>query len=245
MNNIPWLLVVILILGAVATTFEVLIYIRKSKKVLFLENEFRATYLNIETSLTNSYLSRIEIREVMLDLSELLYEAQNEKRPITDVIGSNVNDFTKAILQSHGHKKKLLYILITGAQTTIFTLFVVQFATFSMRNTRPLFETTIGLPLIPYIIVLSFIILPLIKYLVSNKKRVVSAIASSLLIISFVLLTEFLISQKENSLLIQKYVDTEILLINSQFTASAVILALISLYLLKKHLQRSAIKNIK
>ena len=69
MNNIPWLLVVILILGLIAAAFEVMIYIRKSKKVLFLLNDFKTTYLNIETSLTNSYLSRTEVREVMLDLS--------------------------------------------------------------------------------------------------------------------------------------------------------------------------------
>ena len=55
--------------------------------------------------LENSTLSVFERREVILDISDLLFQAQENDRPISSVIKNNdIDDFVKKIRLSYGYR---------------------------------------------------------------------------------------------------------------------------------------------
>ena len=128
-------------------------------------------------ALENSTLSIFERREINLDISELLLQAQEKKRPVNSVIENNIEDFIERIKLSYGYRNGILFNILSGIQNLLFVLTIVQATIYLIRNTDPFFKTTMGLMILPYMFLLSFLLLPLLKYLISRQKIIWFVIA--------------------------------------------------------------------
>jgi hypothetical protein len=138
----------------------------------FLRNDYYEVYERIVAALENSTLSIFERREILLDISELLLQAQGKKRPVNSVIENNIEDFIGRIKLSYGYRNGIVFNILSGIQNFIFVLIIVQAAIYLIRQTDPFFEVTIGLMMLPYMFLLSLLLLTLLKYLISRQKIV-------------------------------------------------------------------------
>ena len=94
-----------------------------------------------------------------MDISDLLFQAQENDRPISSVIENNdIDDFVKKIRLSYGYRNTVVFNILSGIQNMLYVLVIVQLAIFLIRNTDTFFQTTMGLMMLPYLFFLSFIL---------------------------------------------------------------------------------------
>ena len=174
-TSTPFIFAFLILFAVVASGFTVIFLIARRKKASYLKDDYFEVYESITAALENSTLSIFEKREVSLDISDLLFQAQENKRPVNSVIENNdIESFVKNIKSSYGYRNTILFNLLSGIQYFIFVLSITQLAVFLVRDTEPFFETTLGLSILPEMFLLSFIVLPLLRYFLSHQKILLS-----------------------------------------------------------------------
>ena len=215
----------------------------------FLRNDYYEVYERIVAALENTTLSIFERREILLDISELLLQAQEKKRPVNSVIEDNIEDFIGRIKLSYGYRNGIVFNIISGIQNFIFVLTIVQVAIYLIRQTDPFFETTIGLMILPYMFLLSFLLLPLLKYLISRQKIIWFIIAFIIALVSLVSLflgsNELLRRFGSDIVWVQTYFEKEITFISSWLIVIILILIMLSSWLAKWFMRHQSIKKMK
>ena len=179
-SSIFTILAVIILLAIISSSLVIVLVIRRRKRSSYLRDDYYEAYERIILMLENSTLSVFERREVILDISDLLFQAQENDRPISSVIKNNdIDDFVKKIRLSYGYRNTVVFNILSGIQNMLYVLVIVQLAIFLIRNTDTFFQTTMGLRMLPYLFFLSFILLPLIRYLISRQKIIWFIVAYS------------------------------------------------------------------
>lgn len=243
-DSLPWILITIMILGLLSLGILIALNLRRSKYAALLQDDYYKMYETISAALQDSTLSIFERRDVLMDISDLLLQAQQNNRPIDTVIG-NVDDFIKGIKTSFGYRSNIVFNLLSGIQNTIFVLTVVQIAIYFMRGTNSFFNTTIGLMILPYIILLSFLIMPLMRYLVSRQRKVwfVAALIG-IVVVVYIGVNEILHRFGRDIPWMQTYFEKEIPFISSWSILAVLIIIVALSWFIKWFIRYRSIKNL-
>ena len=132
--------------------------------------EYYEVHEDLGAALQNSSLSLVERKEIQLDILGLLVQAQQDGRPARDVVGSDLSEFVANIESSYGYRGRFGFYLLHGFQYFIFLQCVSQAAVFGIRGITPFMETLIGVPQIPFSILLSFVLIPMMTFAMSKRK---------------------------------------------------------------------------
>jgi DNA-binding ferritin-like protein (Dps family) len=245
-TSTPLILAMVMLLALVAAGSMIIFLIVRRKKASYLKDNYFEVYESIAAVLQNSTLSIFEQKEVLLDISDLLYKAQENKRTVSSVIENNdIPSFVEKIKLSYGYQNTILFNFLSGIQNFIYVIFIIQMAIFLIRDTDSFFKTTLGLSILPEMFLLSFIILPLARYFFSHQK-ILWFIASIFGFLS--------ISFGFNSLLrnfgmdiswTQTYFLKEIPFISSWTIAVVLILILVIIWLLKWLIRYRSLKRVR
>ena len=245
-SSIFTILAVIILLAIISSSLVIVLVIRRRKRSSYLRDDYYEAYERIILMLENSTLSVFERREVILDISDLLFQAQENNRPISSVIKNNdIDDFVKKIRLSYGYRNTAVYNILSGIQNMLFVLVIVQLAIFLIRNTDTFFQTTMGLMMLPYLFFLSFILLPLIRYLISRQKIIWFIVALVGFVSLYIGSNEILHRFGSDIAWVQTYFDKEITIISSWYIAIALILVFAASWLLKWFMRHQSIKKMK
>jgi hypothetical protein len=240
----PWILIAIIVLGLLSLGILIFLNIRRSKYAALLQDDYYKMYESISVALQDSTLSIFERRDVLLDISDLLLQAQHNNRPINTVIG-NVDDFIKGIKTSFGYRSNIVFSLLSGVQNTIFVLAIVQIAIYFMRGTDSFFNTTIGLMILPYMLLLSFLIMPLMRYLVSRQRKVWFAAALiGIPVAVYIGVNEILHRFGMDIPWVQTYFEKEISFISSWGILTVLIVTMALSWFIKWFIRYRSIKNM-
>lgn len=243
-DSFPWILIAIIVLGLLSLGILIVLNVRRSKYAALLQDDYYKMYESISAALQNSTLSIFERRDVLLDISDLLLQAQQDNRPINTVIG-NVDDFIKGINTSFGYRSNIVFSLISGIQNTIYVLTVVQIAIYFMRGTDSFFSTTIGLMIIPYIVFVSFLMKPLMQYLVSKQRKVWFFAAALIGIVAIYIGTNEILHRFGMDIpWVQTYFEREIPFINSWIILAVLIIIIALSWFIKWFIRFRSIKNL-
>jgi len=222
----------------------IILNVRRSKYAALLQDDYYKMYESISAALQNSTLSIFERRDVLMDISDLLLQAQQNNRPINTVIG-NVDDFIKGIKTSFGYRSNIVFNLLSGIQNTIFVLVIVQIAIYFMRGTDSFFNTTIGLMILPYIVLLSFLIMPLMRYLVSRQRKVwLAAALIGVPAVVYISVNEILHRFGMDIPWVQTYFEREIPFINSWIILAVLVIITALSWFIKWFIRFRSIKNL-
>lgn len=243
-DSFPWILIAIIVLGLLSLGILIVLNVRRSKYAALLQDDYYKMYESISAALQNSTLSIFERRDVLLDISDLLLQAQQDNRPINTVIG-NVDDFIKGINTSFGYRSNIVFSLISGIQNTIYVLTVVQIAIYFMRGTDSFFSTTIGLMIIPYIVFVSFLMKPLMQSLVSKQRKVWFFAAALIGIVAIYIGTNEILHRFGMDIpWVQTYFEREIPFINSWIILTVLIIIIALSWFIKWFIRFRSIKNL-
>lgn len=244
-NSLSWILTVIIIFALISAVLMVILIVKRRRYSSFLRNDYYEVYERIVAALENSTLSIFERREILLDISELLLQAQEKKRQVNSVIENNIEDFIERIKLSYGYRNGIVFNILSGIQNLLFVLTIVQVAIYLLRNTDSFFETTMGLMILPYMFLLSFLLLPLLKYLISRQKIIWFIIALIGLVSLFLGSNELLRRFGSDIAWVQTYFEKEITFISSWFIVIIIILVMVSSWCAKWYMRRQSIKKMK
>jgi hypothetical protein len=240
----PWILIAIIVLGLLSLGIVIFLNKRRSKYAALLQDDYYKMYESISAALQDSTLSIFERRDVLMDISDLLLQAQQNNRPINTVIG-NVDDFIKGIKTSFGYRSNIVFNLLSGIQNTIFVLFVVQIAIYFMRGTDSFFNTTIGLMILPYMVFLSFVIMPLMRYLLSRRRKVwLAAVSIGILAAVYIGVNEILHRFGMDIPWVQTYFEKEIPFINSWGILAVLVIIMALSWFIKWFIRYRSIKKL-
>jgi DNA-binding ferritin-like protein (Dps family) len=245
-SSIFTILAVIILLAIISLSLVIVLVIKRRKRSSYLRDDYYEAYERIVLILENSTLSVFERGEVILDISDLLFQAQENDRPISSVIKNNdIDDFVKKIRLSYGYRNTVVFNILSGIQNMLFVLVIVQLAIFLVRNTDTFFQTTMGLMILPYLFFLSFILLPLIRYLISRQKIIWFIVALVGFVLLFIGSNEILHRFGSDIAWVQTYFDKEITIISSWYIAIALIFVFAASWLLKWFMRHQSIKKMK
>jgi hypothetical protein len=243
-DSLPWILITIIILGLLSLGILIVLNVRRSRYAALLQDDYYKMYESISAALQDSTLSIFERRDVLMDISDLLLQAQQNNRPINTVIG-NVDDFIKGIKTSFGYRSNIVFNLLSGIQNTIFVLFVVQIAIYFMRGTDSFFNTTIGLMILPYMVFLSFVIMPLMRYLLSRRRKVwLAAVSIGILAAVYIGVNEILHRFGMDIPWVQTYFEKEIPFINSWGILAVLVIIMALSWFIKWFIRYRSIKKL-
>jgi|GEM_PF-2810902 len=238
-----WILIVIIILGLVSLGILIILNVRRGKYAALLQDDYYKMYERIAAALQNSALSIFERREVLLDIADLLLQAQQKNRPINTVIG-NVDDFVKGIKTSFGYRNNIIFNLLSGIQNVTYGLIAVQVVLYLIRGTDSFFNTTIGLMIIPYVAFVSFLLIPLKRYLISKQKKVWFVAALIGIVAVYIGANELLHKFGMNIPWVQTYFEKEINFIGSWVILTVLVTVVALSWFIKWYIRFRSIKNL-
>lgn len=245
-NSSPLVLALVILFAVIAASAAIIFLLAHRKKSSYLKNNYFEVYEKIAGILGSSDLSIFEQREVLMDISDLLFQAQENSRPISSIIENNdLDSFIKRIKLSYGYRNGIVFNILSGIQNFIFVLVIIQLAIFLIRDSAPFFKTTIGIPILPDMFLLAFIVLPISKYFISRYKILWFIVTIfGFLIVAFglnALLRNFGIG----SSWVQIYFEREIPFISSWSIAVILILVMAISWFLKWLLRYRSIQKMK
>ncbi len=242
-DTFSWILIAIIILGLLFFGILIVLNVRRGKYAALLQDDYYKIYERIAAALQNSTLSLFERRDVLLDIADLLLQAQQNSRPINTVIG-DVDEFVRGVKTSFGYRNNIIFNLLSGIQNVIYVLTVVQIVIYFMRGTDSFFSTTIGLMIIPYIVFVSFLMKPLMQYLVSKQRKVWFAAALIGIVAVYIGVNELLHRFGMDIPWVRTYFEKEILFIGSWVILALLVTVVALSWFIKWLIRFRSIKNL-
>jgi len=242
-DTFSWILIAIIILGLLFFGILIVLNVRRGKYAALLQDDYYKMYERIAAALQNSTLSLFERRDVLLDIADLLLQAQQNSRPINTVIG-DVDEFVKGVKTSFGYRNNIIFNLLSGIQNVIYVLTVVQIVIYFIRGTDSFFSTTIGLMIIPYIVFVSFLMKPLMQYLVYKQRKVWFAAALIGIVAVYIGANELLHRFGMDIPWVRIYFEKEIPFIGSWVILALLITVLALSWFIKWLIRFQSVKNL-
>ena len=210
-------IIIFSVMGLALISLLLFIYnrLRRTKYTSRLEMEYYEIYENLTDALRNSSLSIIERKEIQLDILGLLVQAQKESRPGSDIVGSDLPAFVKNIQASFGYRGRIGFHLLNGIQYFLFMLFVEQVAIYGIRGTDAFTVPLLGVQLILFNILISFILIPMMMFAVSRQKVLRMIVLPIGIVLLYIAATEVMYRFFEDAPWAQFYLDGEVGFITS------------------------------
>jgi len=236
-----WIMIVIVALAVLCGGAGAVMRIRRTKYAALLQEDFYAAYESIMVGVRNSVLSRFEQKEILLDVADLMLQAQENGRAAGEVVGEDTGVFVRKMIEACGYRGKFAFNLLYGLQTFIGVLIIVQAAIFLMRGDAMFFETTVGVMILPYLAVMSFVLIPLLRVFIAKQKMLPVFLLPALLIALFIAVNEVLHAFGENAAWVKVYLDGEVNVISSWWILIILAAVFIACFLIKIWLRRRSL----
>jgi len=165
------LFAVITLLAVAFTALVVWQRVRRDRYTAGLAPEYSAAYEAVSDRLAVSPLSRVQHREVLSDVLELLYHAQETGRPATDIVGDDVGAFVERVQESHGYRGTLGFHLLGGVQCLSWLLPFLQLVNWVAHpEADSYFDATMGIAMVPFIALVAFVVMPLTQTALARNR---------------------------------------------------------------------------
>lgn len=176
-GGMPWVVIGIVAVAVLAFGFVFYIRARRTRYTRKLDQAYYAAYEHVSDIIQGSPLGMAERKEVLYDVLGLLYQAQQDGRPASDVVGTDVEGFVEKVQSSFGYRNRFLYHIMNGIQYSVLYLFFLQFVLFFEEGGRVSFFA--GMPdisMVALMCMVSFLVMPLARYYVRRQNIVLVAI---------------------------------------------------------------------
>lgn len=146
---------------------------RRSRYTRDLEPPYYAEYEHVSDILQSSPLGMAERREVLSDVLDLLWQAQRDGRPASDVTGNDAAGFTERVQSSFGYRNRLLCHILNGIQYGVGYLLLLQAVLyFEEAGRMSFFAAQPAISMVALVCVISFLVTPLIRHYIRRQKLV-------------------------------------------------------------------------
>jgi DNA-binding ferritin-like protein (Dps family)/drug/metabolite transporter superfamily protein YnfA len=236
--------VIICILAIASFAAVIVVRLKRNEYTKEFNKEYYEVYEAVQDGLKNSNLTRFESKEVQNDILSMLYHAQKDGRKAQDVIGEDTQEFIKKVEQSYGYRNSILFAALNGVLYLAFVLSLMQFTVYIMRSDGvPFFETLMSVSILPYMVLLSFIVIPIMRRLIAKQKIGRSFAAAGGLVVIYFAAHEIFYRVNHNIKWIESYLNGEFVFISSYIMLAAVVVicavsAGFKIYLKQRSLKR-------
>ncbi|MCK5129586.1 MAG: DUF1048 domain-containing protein [Clostridiales bacterium] len=239
------LIPLIVIIALIA--FVVVIYNRKKRNEYTkdLNPEYFEVYENIQDAMKNSNLTKIERKEVLSDITSMLYHAQVEGRDVHEVVGNDIECYTQKVKASFGYRNSILFYLLNGALYLIMILGLLQVINFlSHEEVTHFFDAQMGISIIPYMVVLAFLIVPLTRHSMAKQKLGWTFLTPIIFVIVYIAFHEILQYLDLDVYWINQYLNGDVGFITSYGWLALYVGIAVACLMLKWYLRKRSLKNL-
>ena len=162
----------IVLLAVLATAVLIYSRLKRTEYTKELSQEYFEAYESVQDAVGSSNLTISERKEVLSDVAGMLYYAQTENRSAKDVVGDDALAFVEKVKHSFGYRNSAAFFIIDALIYLIMIMCLLQVVNFfAHEQAETFFEATIGISIIPYMVALSFLVVPLMRRSIARKKR--------------------------------------------------------------------------
>lgn len=166
-----FLILSIIVLAIVSLAIVIIVRLKRSKYTKQFNKEYYEVFETVQDAMKNSNLTKMETSEVMNDITSMLFHAQMEGRIVSDVVGDDVDIFVQKVKDSFGNRNSILFSIMNGVLYLVYVLALMQSVIFLVRsNTSSFFNIEMSISIVPYMVILSFFIIPFMRYYISKQK---------------------------------------------------------------------------
>jgi len=162
--------------------------LRKNTK--HLSPEYFEVYEEISDKLNSSTMSTLERKEIMSDILDLLILAGKDNRQVSEVVGSDTDEFINQIQSSFGYRSSIIFNLITGIQYSIIYLFMIQTFIYIENIGKSFYIMQLEISMIFLLSLMAFIGVPFLFYFKRKNKLLLMLTIPVALLILFIALME-------------------------------------------------------
>ena len=240
----PWLMIVITLLAVGSGGQAISMRIRRGKYPALMDNQYDEAYESVMIALRNSGLGAIEQKDILLDIADLMLAAQRDGRVVGEVLGQDIGQFVNRTIEAYGYRHKLAFNLLYGLQCLVGSLVIVQAANCLLHGAAPFFETAVGVMILPYLVLLSFVLLPLMHHFIARQKLLWTILPPVLLVAAFFAINSLLHAYGEGLPWAQVYLDGEVVVIGAWWVLLILAIVFAGSFALKYWLRRRAIRSL-
>lgn len=143
--------------------------VRRSGYEKKIGKEYFAIYQAIKNALSVSELSRVDRKEALADIQELILSAQHSGKPIASAF-PDVDLFIRQLILAYGGKKrKFLFSLLSGCILFVFFIVMIQTLLWLEDLSTPFFYQRIDISMVVFCFAIAFFVYPWIRQLFSKQ----------------------------------------------------------------------------
>lgn len=144
--------------------------VKRNRYTQQLNPAYFAAYEHIQDMMQGSPLGMMERREVLNDVVSLLLQAQQDGRPVSDVVGADPAAFMDRVQQSFGRRSRLLTHILNGIQYSTTYLFLLQLVLFFEEGGQTsFFDGRPDISIVAFLFAISFVAMPLIRHSIRRQ----------------------------------------------------------------------------
>jgi DNA-binding ferritin-like protein (Dps family) len=235
-------LITLAVAAFVGTT---VIRLRRSGYAKKLNESYFAEYEKIKDALSNSVMSRAEIKEVKQDVVSLMLDAQSQGRDAKEVVGET-GAFIRRVQDSFGYRNRFLFQLLSVVQYGIFFIVIIQLLIFFEQGGQTgFFDITIGLSMFVMLMIMILAVYPVIRSAMRKDKSVLPFALPLGFGIGYIALLILLDTAVGRIGWVRVYLDSDIGMIGSWWLLAILAAAMLAAQGIKLGLRRRSIRRLK
>ena len=205
-----FILLAIAVIAVAATAVLIYTRLKRNEYTKSFSREYFEVYEAVQDAAGNSNMTVSERKEVLSDVAEMLYYAQREGRSAEEVIGGDAQGFVDKVKEAFGYRNGAVFYLINGLMYLIMLLSLLQAVNFwAHEEVISFFDAKMGISIIPYMVALSFLIVPLMRRSISQKKMGWTFLIPVIFVVLYIASHEILYRIDTDSAWIKSYLDGE------------------------------------
>ncbi len=242
-NNM--LILTIILLAILSLVIVIVVRLRRNEYTKMFNKDYYKVYETMQDTMKNSNLTKMEKMEVISDITSMLYHAQMQKKDVKDVIGDDVNGFMERVKNSFGYRSSILFAVINGIIYLIFILTLMQGVNFlALEKGASFFNVEMSTSILPYMILISFFVLPLFRHFVAKQKISWAVFVPAVLITAYIGFHELFYRIDHNIVWIEKYLSGNFVFISS-YAVVIIWACVVAICLLAKwYIRKRSIKKL-
>lgn len=143
--------------------------VRRSGYEKKINTAYYTVYQSIKNALSASELSRLDRKEALADIQELILSAQNSRKPVESAFPDTDLFIRQVIFAYGGKKKKFLFSLLNGCILFVFFILMIQTLLWLENPLLPFFSQRIDISILMFCFVIAFFVYPWIRQLFSKQ----------------------------------------------------------------------------
>lgn len=240
-----FILLIIVLIAVIATAGLIYARLKRNEYTKELNPEYFEAYEAVQDSVSNSNLTISERKEVLSDVTGMLYYAQKEGRSAKEAIGDDIEGFVDKVKASFGYRNGAVFYIINGLMYLIMILSLTQAVNFYMHEeVKNFFDAKMGISIIPYMVALSFLVVPLMRRSIAKMKMGWAFFIPLIFVVVYIGLNEILYRTNPDIAWIDAYLNGEAGFITSWWALAAYAAAEGLGFLAKWFMRKKSLKKL-